>query len=325
MPADIESDPLFTLLTDALRAGPNSPQWNEALTALRERGAEGSDEHQLLLDARQDLAAGKEYRSVSAGPGFTRKLMADIESDNAAARSGPSTATVVAVVCGLLVLAVAAYVIYRATSTPLTGPAAVDKLENDSHRFFEPLASASFNGAIPPDWNAIGSLKLEATDGLRPVADQENKNLGGGLVWKKSVAGNSPFAVELTVHTGSANAGVLLEAFVSADSHFSPEKGTNSRDLVWQTDGKQQHVLLSGSGQTVDPAAVFHDGQVVRLIVGPYVAIVELVSGGKTTRLWSGAHDLGADARYAGIRFLQTGAGKPDVSVSQIKVTTAQQ
>jgi len=34
--AEIESDPFFELLTDALRAGPGSPQWHQAVQRLRQ-------------------------------------------------------------------------------------------------------------------------------------------------------------------------------------------------------------------------------------------------------------------------------------------------
>ena len=74
-----ESDADLKLLTDALRAGPASPQWHEAVTQLRAGGVNGSDasadEYRLLVAARENLESGREYRSVRAGPGFTRKVM----------------------------------------------------------------------------------------------------------------------------------------------------------------------------------------------------------------------------------------------------------
>src|SRR5947208_662936 len=106
-PANMETDPFFTLLTDALRAGPGSPQWHDAVAALRQQGKDGSDEHRLLLEARENLESGREYRAVRAGPGFTRKLLGEIENETVGGqRSGIPTATIVAIVSGLLVIAI---------------------------------------------------------------------------------------------------------------------------------------------------------------------------------------------------------------------------
>src|SRR5437773_747365 len=63
----LESDPLFTLLTDALRAGPGSPEWHQAVARLREDGANGSDEYKLLQTAREHLESGRDFRAVRAG------------------------------------------------------------------------------------------------------------------------------------------------------------------------------------------------------------------------------------------------------------------
>ena len=46
---DVEKDPFLVLLSDALRAGPGSPQWHDAVAALRQKGLDGTDEHRLLI------------------------------------------------------------------------------------------------------------------------------------------------------------------------------------------------------------------------------------------------------------------------------------
>ena len=66
---DFDSDAFLTLLTDALRAGPGSPQWHDALRTLRAGGIEHADEYRLLVAAREHLESGREYRSIRAGPG----------------------------------------------------------------------------------------------------------------------------------------------------------------------------------------------------------------------------------------------------------------
>ena len=103
--ADIESDPFFELLTDALRAGPGSPQWHQAVQKLRQNGDAGADEFRLLREAREHLESGRDYRSVRPGPGFTRRLFNEIE-EQGAARSGAPTATIITVFSALAILGV---------------------------------------------------------------------------------------------------------------------------------------------------------------------------------------------------------------------------
>jgi hypothetical protein len=63
---DLESEQFMTLLTDALRAGPGSPEWHQAVGALRASGgAKGADEMQMLVRAREDLESGRGLRRMS--------------------------------------------------------------------------------------------------------------------------------------------------------------------------------------------------------------------------------------------------------------------
>src|SRR3712207_4215921 len=100
--ANAEADPMFRLLTDALRAGPGSPEWHQAVARLKlSDGAQDPslDEYQLLIEARAHLERGKGYKSVRAGAGFTRKLFEDIERGDGpgGATRGLPTAHIVAV------------------------------------------------------------------------------------------------------------------------------------------------------------------------------------------------------------------------------------
>lgn len=326
--ADIETDPFFIQLTDALRAGPGTPQWNDAIAALRNQGAEGADELRVLIQARENLENGKDFRSVRAGPGFTRKLMAEIENSSAPApRSTAPTATIIAIIAGLAIFSLVGYVGYKLTRGEVNSQQAIDDLQSRSQKFFDAIATASFSGSIPQGWRAIGSLPLSSEAGLRPdlKAEGAKKDLGGGVVWNTPLAATQPFAVDVSISAPEPSSAVLLEAFVSTDPNFSPEKGTSSKDLVWQLQGREQHVLLSGGGQALLQGSGFANGDAIRLIVDQNVALVEVISAtGKTQRLWSGPHDLGAGPRYVGVRFLQTGAAaKIGLSVQQIKITTA--
>src|SRR5665213_208410 len=328
-PANMEANPLFGLLTDALRAGPGSPQWRDAIAALREQGVEGADEYNLLLEVRENLESGKDYREVRAGTGFTRKLLSEIEKEQPAGkRSGLPTATWSAILCGFLIAVGVGFLIHGLMSNTQTLSGSIDGLQDKSNRFVDTLASAAFDKSIPSDWHEIGSLPLQADRGLRPalsdaVTTRNSALLGGGMVWNQLVPAEQAFAVDVAIHAARPTAAVLLEAFVSTDPNFSASKGTASRDLVWQLDGREQHILLSGSGQALKSPPAFSQGETIRLIVNRDVAIIELVkSDNKTQRLWAGPHALGAGPRIVGVRFLQTGApGKEDLSVTSITIT----
>src|SRR3954463_2717514 len=90
--APVETDPLFQLLTDALRAGPGSPEWHQAVAKVREGGVaapEHADEFRLLVAVREHLESGRDWRAVRAGPGFTRKLFERLdEEDNGGGGGG---------------------------------------------------------------------------------------------------------------------------------------------------------------------------------------------------------------------------------------------
>src|SRR3954469_4098112 len=110
--AQIESDPLFQLLTDALRAGPQSAEWSQAVTRVREAGAATTaDEYQMLLRAREDLESGKEYKAVRAGAGFTRDLFGKLDEEKEAAKAKAlPTANLLAVGAGVVLLGVIAVI-----------------------------------------------------------------------------------------------------------------------------------------------------------------------------------------------------------------------
>src|SRR5215469_2297716 len=124
---DVERDPFLTLLTDALRAGPGSPEWHEAVAQLKTSN-ENVDEYKLLIDAREALESGKDYRSVRAGAGFTRKLMTGLEEQTLQKR--PHLGTLIAILAGVvvvLVIAVVAYELYPRTPADDT-PRAIAEL-----------------------------------------------------------------------------------------------------------------------------------------------------------------------------------------------------
>src|SRR5256885_363896 len=105
-PSQFETDQFLKLLTDALQAGPGTPQWHEAVTRLRASSEPEADEYRMLVEARENLESGRDYRSVRAGPGFTRKVMEGIEKEEAMPSAAPPTANILAIVALLVILTV---------------------------------------------------------------------------------------------------------------------------------------------------------------------------------------------------------------------------
>src|SRR3954454_5027211 len=109
---NVQADPMFQLLTDALRAGPGSPEWHQAVSKLRQGGVEHSDEYKLLVTVREHLESGRDYRSIRAGPGFTRKVFESIEQERAATGKGGKIplANIIAIVSVIAVVVVVGYI-----------------------------------------------------------------------------------------------------------------------------------------------------------------------------------------------------------------------
>src|SRR5688572_8340922 len=122
---DFESSQL-QLLTDALRAGPGTPEWRAALESIKSGGGSGAggDEYKLLYTARERLASGRQYREVRAGPGFTRRVFEAIEQDEAGEGSIPRAmpaANLIAAISALVILGVLALVVWLIIPSNGTG------------------------------------------------------------------------------------------------------------------------------------------------------------------------------------------------------------
>src|SRR5687768_6077540 len=156
---DFESSQL-QLLTDALRAGPGTPEWRAALESIKSGGGSGagSDEYKLLYAARERLASGRQYREVRAGPGFTRRIFEAIEDEEAEGvtpRALPA-ANLIAAVSALVILGVLAMVVWLIVPA---GDARLQPGGDLSQTYFvNRIAETTFDAGIGADWIAFGKL-----------------------------------------------------------------------------------------------------------------------------------------------------------------------
>lgn len=313
------TDEFMTLLTDALRAGPGSPEWHHAVGELRKQGGNAADEYKLLYTARERLASGKEYRSIKPGVGFTRRLLEGIDRLPAGGktRRPMPIATAIAVASLLVLIGIVAIVLYWTYGTPATPP----KEDLSSMLFTQIIVDDHFDTALSTGkWRTIGTLPVIVGDGLKPGAAGTPDYSGGGIVTSSAVStGGEPIAVDVSFDGVIGD--VIPQVFVTDTPHFSPDRATSPHELVWTVqDGQAQivlpdgHVAQSASHQVLNGKTEFS----VHLLIGRDTARVE--TAGAT--LWAGPHGLGNDrGRYVGVRFLEKAGGKPaTIRVRSIRI-----
>lgn len=315
---DIDADPFLKLLTDALRAGPGSPEWHQAISRLRAGGERGADEYRLLIAAREHLESGRSYRAIRAGPEFTRKVLAGIEAESlVGGPSGGSAANIIAIVGAIVVLSVLAVVgLWLLRSEP-----ASPSEELSSLYFGSTLTEVRFRGPLPPEWKVVGPLAIEIARGLRPATTPTSSSSGydgGGVVTTSGIVADQPFAVEATFQLKRVTDDLIPQLLVTDQPDFTTDRATAPHELVWLIRGGRAQVVLPG-GQFAGDTAEVTEGKTltVRLVVGRQNA--QVISAGRT--LWTGPSQLGDGPRYVGVRFLRRGSENRDaMTVQSIKV-----
>lgn len=329
---DLQSDEFMTLLTDALRAGPGSPEWHRAVGVLRASGAKDGDEFQLLVRAREDLESGKDYRAVRAGAGFTRKVLTSIEEQAGAAPRGLPSANLIALLAGGVILAVVVVVAVVLMRGPTPGPDKDKIAALRSLYFVRPVAAADFDTIkdlkeVPADWKVVGDVPLQVSGkALRPLTTQptngdKREYRAGALQLAESLPADQPALVEANLRVARAGDAVVPQVFVSEGP--LDEKAAARRELVWVLKGGQPQVYkptdgdvtLAASGEKIKPAPATLQ---VKIRLDRETVIVETNDG----KLYEGPHQLSADKpRTVGVRFLRkTGDGSDGAMLTSVRV-----
>jgi hypothetical protein len=310
--ANIPNDPFLTLLTDALRAGPGSAEWREAVAKLQAGGIPDADQYTALVNARQNLESGKSYRSIRAGAGFTRKLenrLAAMDVPDPNTGHSPLSASYISYIGVALVVGVIAVLIVH-----LTGSATEDL----SGTLFNTTLSAKMDGPLGPGWRSIGSLPVDPTNGLAPGPNHSNSDyLGGGLVASNAIASSDVFAIEATFQFQHVSDSLIPQLFVADNSDMNSPTTVSPHELAWLVRDGQGLVHLP-NGDFVGTAYKITDRPVtVQIRVGSTQATVQV--DGNT--VWSGPNLLADKPRYPGVRLLRKGADKKDnVTVRNVRI-----
>ncbi|MGE5607822.1 MAG: hypothetical protein ACM359_01080 [Bacillota bacterium] len=321
-PSQFEADELLKLLTDALRAGPASPQWHEAVTRLRTTGSTDADEYRLLMTARQHLESGREYRSVRAGPGFTRKVMDGIEQEASRHLAMPS-ANIVAILATVGILAIIVVIaILLSRSTP-PRPTPQDLVAT---YFGTTAVSTDFSQGIPSQWRKFGiePVALPFEKSLRGGFSKESEKdyHGGGIVAVTPFAADQPFAVEATIRMAKPTSLVDLRVFVTEDPAFDQNReATSPREFAVDLINGQLSVFTSDGTSAPQTLTVDSSRGPVYLLIKMDREFAVVEADGK--QLYAGPHGLStAKSRWPGIRFLAKGSEQSldDVTVQSVRI-----
>lgn len=298
---DFESSQL-QLVTDALRAGPGSPQWREALAAFEH--APGADEYKLLYAARERLASGREYREVRAGPGFTRQVFDAIEREESASPAALPSANLIAAISAIVILGIVLAVGWMVVPR---GEKVV--AEDLSQTYFVNTRSVTkFDGELGMEWSAFGSLAISADDGLKPILKSLDKTVfrGGGVIYERTFSPDQPFAIEASVKLPKTSDDLVVQVFIADDRNFGEESATSPHELVFSLRGGDGSVVLPDGSVATSSGKVRTGAPIdVKISVNRTQGMVEV--DGK--RVWLGKNELDATRpRVAGVRFLARGA-----------------
>lgn len=274
---EFETDEMLKLLTEALRRGPGSPEWHDAVERLRSSGAKEADDFRLLMTVRERLESGQSYREVRAGPAFTRELMQRIDDEPAKASGKQRTILIVSLVCiALLVGSVAILVTMMSNGQPRDQ--ATEQLAQQL--FVTPVQSWAFESDLPANLPIEGDLKLEARSGLYPVRNakpgsavlrpSEPINLAGGVCVEAQVAFRP-------------DSNLMITPAIASGPHEPPVAVTLVSD-GFRVQVAEKTELIKRSL----PAGTY----TLRMKLNDRVAVIEV--DGQT--IWAGAHRSGPSA-----------------------------
>lgn len=294
----IESDPLFQLLTDALRAGPQSAEWSQAVARVREGGGAEADEYSLLLHARENLESGKEYKAVRAGAGFTRNLFGKIDEEKEAVKSkGPPTANLLAIGAGVVLLGVIVIIAF------MIGRGGGEKTAEETLPALFPTTIVSTHFAPADTGMTLGGQgATDTAGGLKPGTD---------AFVARPIEGRFEIEADVSVPPG-ASEGPLVQVIVPGGDLDPRTSGAAALSL--QLLGGSQRVVVGD--QNINAAALVGGQTTVRIVVGNTKAAVY----SNKQLLWSGNHGLPPGPKTPGVRVgAAKGANQPVVTSVRVR------
>ena len=304
----------MNLLTDALRGGPGTPEWNQAVKALR-ASDQNVDELTLLCSARERLESGKEYRSVKPGIGFTRKVLQGLDGQGDA--RGISTANIIAFIAAGAILCVVIGVGVLLSRGPGKQNPQIDELTRQimgtkvlSNTF--PKDTDDKNPYSTPDgWKAIGALPLTVrNNSLNPMLlatgettkpSETQKYLVGGIITSAEFPADEALEVDMQIHLNTKSApDEIFELFI-ADEPITSENANGGHVIALSITGKESRVFLADGKPAPKSDRLLTKTEIpIKLLLNREFAVIEV----EGQRLYAGVNMLSpGNMRKVGIRF----------------------
>lgn len=317
-----ENDQFLRLLTDALRAGPGSPQWHDAVSHLQgQRGAE-AEEYRLLIQARENLENGREYRAIRPGPNFTRKVMQQIDEEASRVPSvRPINLLVILAALGIVAMLIA-------LGFMLSRGGQVDSASDLERTYFSRTAVAGdFSGGVPAEWQSFGLTPVAGAEGLVGAVEAGAAGRrGGGIYLAGGMPAEHAFAIESKLKA-RPNPQVDLQIFLAEQKTFEGPTATSAREFVVDINGGQISVfkpdgklaIRRDGSQAVEPLNADGGSATILVKVGRTHVVVQ--RDGRV--IFAGEHGLSAgQARWPGVRFLTADNGKnaADAAVQSLRI-----
>lgn len=263
----------------------------------------------MLCAARQNLEQGKGYRTVRAGPGFTRKFLQALERETIRPRREVPVATIVAAVSIGVMIVVAILLAFFVIPISPEEHAGFDELARV--QWVDLPASTRFDYSIGSDWRSIGAMAVDASHGLQPRWDGQTdaRYCGGGIVLRNAWEPQQSFAAEISFTLRKPSDDLIVQVFVSDQAQFSSDLAMSPHELVWLIQNGRPRVVLPSRQVAAEGSVIYGGNLSLRILVQRDQAIVECDG----RRLWAGAHGLSpGKPRYLGIRFLRRGGDHPN-------------
>lgn len=320
--ARFETDEFLKLLTDALRAGPGSPQWHEAVSRLRQINPTEADEYRLIITAREHLESGRDYRSIRPGPQFTRKVMERIRQE--ASRAGMPAGNLLAILGAIGVVAVIVVVAFMLLRGMEQHGTVADLLTTE---FRKTLVSADFARGIGGEWRTFGlqpviSSRSKSLRGAHHAEDERDYH-GGGVHLAEALPSDKAILLEVSLRMVRPTSQVDVQLFFTQDLSFSGPKATSLHELVVDVCNGQVSVFRPDTSLAGEALKLPEGREEVAVSVRMDGRFVIVRCGGK--ELYAGPHGLNpARPRWLGVRFLTKGQerGLEDVTVQSIRLMT---
>lgn len=317
--ATFESDRILKLVTDALRAGPGSPEWHQAMAELKGQQRQDLDDYALLCRVREDLESGREYRSVRPGPQFTRKVMEGIEQQAAGQKRGLPSANLIALIAGGVILALILVLGWALMKSPEPGADALVGME-----FNATVVSSNFAAGWPEQWNAFGQKPQSSSAGLRSATlPKDAPAVIGGATLSVPLEADRPYLVEATV--GVEARCPAVEVFISDQPPTTAPANASGHELAVNLTGEggglAKVILVAGQqARTAAEQKASPDKGAARIAIRVNRKFAIVTVDGR--EIYRAANDLSAEGpRFVGVRFIAKPGDKLDgATVQSVRV-----